>query len=252
MKVIFHHDFYKVYAGDPAASAGRMEAIVEVIEPWVDFIAAQPAAKEDISAVHSKSHMEWVKRTGVYHEAALAAGGAIQAAVLGLEEPCFGLIRPPGHHASSSDAWGFCYFNNMAIALEYLNKNRKIKSAYVLDIDLHFGDGNVNILESKDYVTVHNVSAGDRYEYIEEVRKEMAQCNVDIIGISAGFDNHENVWGGTLTTDDYQKIGRMVSEAAGRCRGGCFALLEGGYNHRVLGYNVMALLKGLSGEKMSK
>jgi len=246
MKVFFHKDYYQVYSSDPAAAAGRIEEVVKVIEPAVELVTAKPASEADISAVHAEYHMERVKHEGVYEVAALAAGGAIQAANLGLIEPCFGLIRPPGHHASSDGAWGFCYFNNMAIALEHLKANRKIETAYVLDIDLHFGDGNVNILKPKDYVTVHNVAANDRESYLAEVKEGMEQCQADIIGISAGFDNHEDDWGGTLRTEDYHEIGRMVRDASKRHGGGCFAILEGGYNHSVLGHNVMALIQGLS------
>jgi acetoin utilization deacetylase AcuC-like enzyme len=247
MKVIFHEDFYQAYTSDPAAAAGRMEAIVEVIEPNVEFVAARPASEKDIAAVHTEAHVAHVKEGGLYAIAALAAGGAIQAATLGLSEPSFGLIRPPGHHASSASSWGFCYFNNMAISLERLRRDNKIKSAYVLDIDLHFGDGTVNILKGKDYVTIHNVQANHRDAYMDEVAEAMTHLEADVIGISAGFDNHEDDWGGTLKTGDYLEIGRMVREASGRCGGGCFGILEGGYNHRVLGHNVMALIKGLSG-----
>jgi acetoin utilization deacetylase AcuC-like enzyme len=247
MKVIFHENFYQVYTSDPAAAAGRMEAIVEVIGGKVEFIAAQPAPEEDITAVHTKAHIAHVKAKGLYPIAALAAGGAIQAAMLGLSEPIFGLIRPPGHHASAASSWGFCYFNNMAIGLERLKRDKKIKSAYVLDIDLHFGDGTVNILKAKDYVTIHNVQANHRDAYMDEVANAMTRLKVDVIGISAGFDNHEDDWGGTLKTEDYREIGRMAREAAARCGGGCFAILEGGYNHMVLGHNVMALIEGLSG-----
>jgi len=245
MKVIFHDDFYDVYTTDPAAEAGRMEAVIEVIQPHVEIVKAEPASEQDLLAVHPKAHVEHVKAMGLYPIAALAAGGAIQAATLGLTEPAFGLIRPPGHHASSGSCWGFCYFNNMAVALEHLKRTKKIKTAFVLDFDLHFGDGTVNILGGKDWVKVYNVDASDREAYMEEVRREMSQCKVDLIGISAGFDNHERDWGGTLRTDDFREMGRMVIEAAGRSGGGCFGILEGGYNHSVLGHNVMALLEGL-------
>jgi acetoin utilization deacetylase AcuC-like enzyme len=248
MKVFFHEDYYQIYASDPAAAAGRMEAIVDVIEPSVEFLKPEPASEADIAAVHTEFHVKRVKNQGVYQVAALAAGGAIQAASLGMEEPTFGLIRPPGHHASSDGAWGFCYFNNMAIALGHLKARKRIKTAYVLDIDLHFGDGTVNILKTKDYVTVHNVAAIERTSYLEEIKEEMELCEADIIGISAGFDNHEDDWGGTLSTEDYHDIGMMVWDASKRNRGGCFAILEGGYNHSVLGHNVMALIRGLSGD----
>ena len=246
MKVIFHEDFYQVYASDPAASSGRLEAVMDFIAPHVALMEAEPAAPSDIAAVHTEPHMAHVMEKGVYDVAALAAGGDIQAATLGLEEPCFALIRPPGHHASAGSAWGFCYFNNMAIALVHLRAKNKIQSAYVLDIDLHFGDGNVNILKGKDGITIHNVAAAHRDDYLDEVKEEMEHCRADIIGISAGFDNHEDDWGGTLLTEDYREIGSMVQAAAGRLGGGCFALLEGGYNHQVLGRNVLALIEGLS------
>ena len=173
MKVIFHTDFYQVYTSDPAAAPGRMEAVMEVIEDKVELIDAVPASLEDISAVHSQSHIEDVRRDGLYDIAALATGGALQAAEIGLTEPSFALIRPPGHHASSDSAWGFCYFNNMSVALECLKQRKKIKSAYVLDFDLHYGDGNVNILGGKDYVVVHNIDTHDRKSYLREIENEM-------------------------------------------------------------------------------
>jgi acetoin utilization deacetylase AcuC-like enzyme len=247
MKVVFHEDFYQSYTSDPAAAAGRMEAIVEVIQSKVEFVDAEPASADDIARVHDNTHINYVRQSGLFPISALAAGGAIQAATLGLAEPSFGLIRPPGHHASCGSCWGFCFFNNMAVALEALKQKAKIQSAYVLDIDLHYGDGTVNILENKDYVTIHNVQASHRKAYMDEIAKEMQGCQVDLIGISAGFDNHQEDWGGLLTTDDYRKIGKMVREAASHAGGGCFGILEGGYNHQVLGHNVMALIEGLGG-----
>lgn len=246
MKVIFHESFCTVYTHDPAAAAGRMEAIISVIKPQVEFVTAEPATEAEIRAVHTTSHINSIKTEGIYDIASLAAGGAVQTAQLGLKEPAFGLIRPPGHHASSDRCWGFCYFNNMAIALTTLKNNGLIKNAFVLDIDLHFGDGTVNILGSKDWVTIHNPSARSRKEYIGEVEQVLSGIQVDIIGISAGFDQHVDDWGGLLTTSDYQAIGAIVKNAAKIHGSGCFAILEGGYNHTVLGHNVRALLNGLS------
>jgi len=74
----------------------------------------------------------------------------------------------------------------------------------------------------------------------------MATCQADIIGISAGFDNHREDWGGLLLTEDYFEIGRMLREAVERSGGGCFAILEGGYNHQVLGAIVLALINGMA------
>ncbi len=247
MKVIFHKDFYTVYTTDPAAAMGRLEPVVETISPHVEFVEAQAATETQLELAHAKTHVERIKHLDLFDMAALAAGGAIQAATVGLVEPCFGLVRPPGHHASHDSCWGFCYFNNMAIALEVLRRANAIQTAYVLDIDLHYGDGTVNILGTRPYATVHNVEAATRQGYLDEVSTQLSHCHADIIGISAGFDNHRDDWGGLLTTDDYRQIGQMVSEAAHRNNSGCFAILEGGYNHDVLGENVLALIDGLAG-----
>ena len=246
MKVVFHEDFYQVYTGDPAASSGRMEAIVETIEPQVEFLSAKPALRQHTAAIHTEMHIQHVENQGLYEISALAAAGAVQVAKIGLSEPCFGLIRPPGHHASAGSAWGFCYFNNMAVALETLRRQKKIESACVLDIDLHFGDGTVNILGKRNWVTVINVEAHSRSHYLQEVEETMKNCRVDLIGISAGFDNHAEDWGGLLYTEDYEEIGYRVRSAAGCNGGGCFAILEGGYNHEVLGGNVLALIQGMA------
>jgi acetoin utilization deacetylase AcuC-like enzyme len=246
MKVVFHENFYQVYTGDPAAASGRMEAIVETIEPHVEFVTAVPALRPHIAAIHSEMHIQQVENQGLYEIAALAAGGAIQAAQIGLSEPCFGLIRPPGHHASAASAWGFCYFNNMAVALEALRRQNKIESACVLDIDLHFGDGTVNILGKRNWATVINVEVHSRSHYLVEVEEAMKNCRADLIGVSAGFDNHAADWGGLLHTEDYEEIGYRVRAAADSNRGGCFAILEGGYNHDVLGENVLALIQGMT------
>ncbi len=248
MKVFFHDDFYQVYTSDPASKEGRMEAVVEVIDPAAEFVIAEPAPESDILAVHTEAHVNNVRYQGLFPISALAAGAAVQAAELGLVEPCFALIRPPGHHASRDSSWGFCYFNNMAIAIQSLKNRNKIKTAYILDIDLHYGDGNVNILGDCDYVTIYNVETNDREAYLEEVSMEMENCHADIIGVSAGFDNHLEDWGGVLSTQDYYDIGKNVKAAAKRNNGGCFAILEGGYNHDVLGQNVLAMIEGLSDE----
>lgn len=246
MKVMFHKDFYQAYTSDPAAEDGRMEAVVAAIGPHVQFIDAEPAQENDIRAAHTDRHIRHVREIGLHGIASLAAGAAIQAALTGMTEPCFGLIRPPGHHASSDSSWGFCYYNNMAIAILHLKNLGKINTAFILDFDLHYGDGTVNILGNRDYVTILNPDRNDRNSYLREVLNELERCTADVIGISAGFDNHEQDWGGLLATEDYREMGRAVRQASIRNKGGCFAVLEGGYNHHVLGHNVLALINGIT------
>ncbi|MFZ3104486.1 MAG: histone deacetylase family protein [Smithella sp.] len=245
MKVVYHEDYNEVYSSDPASASGRIQAVEMALRGKVTFVEPSTATKEDILKIHTPDHVRSVEREGVYDIAALAAGGAIKAAQIGLTEPCFALIRPPGHHASAGSAWGFCYFNNMAIALEKLRSESKIKKAFILDFDLHFGDGNVNILGNKGYVTIYNPASSNRNEYLKNVQDALAETDADMVAVSAGFDNHEADWGGLLKTEDYKYMGKLVRETAKRNNGGCFGILEGGYNHSVLGKNVLAFVEGL-------
>ena len=245
MKVVFHQDFHQVYTSDPAAAHGRMAAVVEATLGYGQWVEARPAPEAAIAAVHSRRHMAEVRDEGLHDIAALAAGATLQAADIGRTEPSFALVRPPGHHASADSAWGFCYFNNMAVALTALHRAGTIGTAHVLDIDLHYGDGTENILCDRSWVEICNVESGDRHTYLRRVESEMAACEADLIGISAGFDNHRQDWGGLLETEDYFHIGRLAALAARRIGGGCFAVLEGGYNHRVLGENALALMQGM-------
>lgn len=251
MKIVYHEEFENSnYASNPAASKGRIRCILDELEkyPEYEFVKPTPASEEDLKLVHATSHIEKIKSNDLlFRIASLAAGGAIRAAEIAYEEkPAFGLIRPPGHHASPSSAWGFCYFNNMTIALKKLMKEGKIESAYILDFDLHTGDGNINALGSNPEVKILNPRSKEREDYLDEVSKSFEESsNFDIIGVSAGFDEHVDDWGGKLTTSDYRKLGSMVKDfAEKRCNARRFAVLEGGYNHKVLGKNVASFLEG--------
>lgn len=125
-------------------------------------------------------------------------------------------------------------------------EEKKISTAAILDFDLHFGDGNVNILEHRDWVEICNPVGQTRNAYLKEAEDFLFHHPADIIGISAGFDNHRGDWGGLLHTEDYRTMGHMAARAADKNGGGCFAILEGGYNHDVIGQNAAALLEGLS------
>lgn len=253
MKIIFHEKFYEVYTSDPAAAAGRLEPIIEELKekPGYEFIPSEPAIEEDILRAHTMGQLNDVKaETKVYELAALAAGGAIKCAEIAWEgEPTFGCIRPPGHHASANSCWGFCYFNNISVSLLSLVNQGKIKSAFVLDFDLHTGDGNINILHGKRDVIrtqILNPRSGAESAYLKEIEKEFSKAgNFDILVASAGFDEYEKDWGGKLSTNAYNKIGKLMkkfSEEKTQVRR--YALLEGGYYFPDLGKNVYAFCEG--------
>ncbi|MCP3887433.1 MAG: hypothetical protein GY702_00970 [Desulfobulbaceae bacterium] len=104
------------------------------------------------------------------------------------------------------------------------------------------------ILGDKDWVEILNPVATDRQDYLEEVRDRLENTDAEVIAVSAGFDYHINDWGGLLRTEDYRLFGTQVRQTAERNGGGCYGLLEGGYNHNVLGKNVLAFLSGMAGD----
>ena len=255
MKIVFHERFYiSNYSMDPAASPGRLESIMNIIKSKSDdyeIITPEPATEEDILRVHGKRHFEYIKNDPLLYElASLAAGGSILAAEEGYNcYPTFAVIRPPGHHASADSCWGFCFFNNISISLLKLYSDKKIKSAFILDFDLHTGDGNINILKNRNdgfIAKILNPYSSGHANYIKEVEDYMQNLkDIDIFVASAGFDQGIEDWGHLLHPEDYTKLGSLMKEYSEKlCDGRRYALLEGGYNHDVLGKNADAFCQG--------
>ncbi len=253
MKIVFHPVMLQTYDSTPAGAPGRLESAVEILSkhPDYEFIEPNPATEEQILRSHSRRLMEGVQRNERLSEvAALAAGGAILAGEIAVKgEPVFALIRPPGHHASEDSNWGFCYYNNISVSLLDLRAQGLIDSAFILDFDLHGGDGNINILGDDKRFTICNPNGNGDKEYLADVKRALDNSpDVDIIIASAGFDEYEDDWGSNLSTDAFRKIGHLMYEfAKERCGGRRYALLEGGYNFEDLGKNVLAFCEGLKG-----
>ena len=254
MKIVFHEKYFNSeYAWDPAASSGRLEGIMSKISKNNEYEIIMPgsAKEEDILRAHTSRHLQSIRRDKLLYElASLAAGGAILTAEEGYQgNPTFAVIRPPGHHASADSCWGFCYFNNISISLLKLFSDKKINSAFILDFDLHFGDGNVNILKSRSdnfRVKILNPDSSSPSHYLEEVESYMQNLNdIDIFVASAGFDQGIEDWGHLLYPEDYFELGRLMKEYSEKlCKGRRYALLEGGYNHSVLPKNVDSFCQG--------
>ncbi len=249
VRVIYHPAYLTDYTTASCEVPGRVRAVMEGLDGY-ERITPAPCTEDDILLCHSEGLILSERRDPQRFEVAcLAAGGAIRCARLAMEGfITFGAIRPPGHHASPDQNWGFCFFNNMAIALRRLIKDSMIRRAFVLDIDLHFGDGTDNVFKYDNTVEVRNIQSSTPDNFISETMSALkAAFPADIIGISAGFDQYERDWGANLSTEDYRAIGSLAGQwARENCGGRIFAILEGGYYLPDLGLNSAALVEGMA------
>ncbi len=204
-------------------------------------------------------------------EAARAAAGlacwAAEAALEGADgrDTPFAIGRPPGHHAETGEAMGFCFFNNAAVAADEALGGDDVDRVAVLDWDVHHGNGTQDLFYDHDdryYASVHerglfpgtgevletggpdarrtnlNVplpgGCGDA-EYAavvdELVAPGLARFDPDLLVVSAGFDahRHDPISRMRVSTEGYGHLTGRVRDVADRCDAALAFVLEGGY-----------------------
>ncbi len=254
MRVVFHEAFhdssYSPDRFDNAAEPGRLVPVIAALrdEGQYGVDTPAPASRDDLLLGHGEAYVAAVEgNRNLYAMAALAAGGAIHAAELAMRgQPAFACIRPPGHHASRSSAWGHCTFSNLALALLRLRQSGRIRSALVVDFDQHTGDGTRDVLKGWSEAIVFNPYGNDAAEYLRSIASCLDQApQVDILAVSAGFDGYVLDLGRKLATADYFTVGRLLQGYAIRLgHQRRFAVLEGGYYLPHLGRNVLSFCRG--------
>jgi acetoin utilization deacetylase AcuC-like enzyme len=269
-------------------------------------IPAKDASNDDVALVHSQYLIDSVRLMSdlgsgylgesafaspdLQHSAMQAVGAAIAASDAVADRQCahsFALTRPPGHHASTSNAVGLCYFNNMAIAVKHVIKNHNINHVTILDFDNHFGNGTCEIFYTNpdvQYISIHeydyeNFGVG-HFEEIGFGEAEGTNVNIplvdmtpdvsyqrvindvvepavkafkpELIAVSAGFDPHYADPVGNMNVDSstFWRIGKKVRALCQSLKCSSFWVLEGGYNPMTLGLCIEASITGLAGKPM--
>lgn len=201
-------------------------------------------------------------------QAALTGIGAAMAAVddvfSGAADNVFVASRPPGHHAETSKAMGFCLFNNAAIAARHAQKVHGAERVAIVDWDVHHGNGTQDIFwedTSVLFCSTHQMPlypwSGDKNEtgvknnvvnaplspntgsdhfreaFKSRILPAISDFSPDLIIISAGFDAHyrDPLAHINLVGDDFDwATGRLLEMADKYCQNRVVSLLEGGYD----------------------
>jgi acetoin utilization deacetylase AcuC-like enzyme len=281
----------------------RLAVMIEMAEglrrDHLQLLAPREASLEEIALCHRREYIEAVERTSrldrfdfdpdthtsrdTYRTALLAAGGvltAVEAVCEGAAENAFAMVRPPGHHALPGRAMGFCFFNNVAIAAEWLIRHQGMRRVMVIDWDLHHGNGTQDIFYDHSevlYTSTHQfphypgtgsmqeVGAGEGLGYTVNAPMPAGYGDAEywrifdelilpigrafkpqFILVSAGFDCHwRDPMGEMQVTENgfAQMMRRIKRLAAECCEGKLVAALEGGYNLEALANSGAAVIE---------
>jgi acetoin utilization deacetylase AcuC-like enzyme len=266
----------------PQRILGSVEKLKSQTELKIDWLEPLPVSDEQILRAHTHEHLNSLSEgtdfdpdtpahPGIADHARRSVGSALHALKLCREkEIAFSLIRPPGHHATKNRPMGFCYLNNIAIAVLEARASG-FKKVAVFDFDVHHGNGTEDILLDRDgcaFFSVHqwpaypgsgqNHRGKNCFNYpvspsmpAEAYRAacsmaldELKEFKPDLIAISAGFDSYKGdlLCQQNMEVEDFHWLGQTIRDL----KIPTFSLLEGGYS-KALPELILAYLKGLNG-----
>ncbi len=300
---ISHPDFFKHEMGSyHPESPQRLDAIddqliLSRIDDFLTHIEAPLATEEQIQLVHDHALIQYLKehspKNGYFeidgdtsmnphtYQAALRAVGACIAAVdaimQGKINNAFCAVRPPGHHAEPSQAKGFCFFNNIAIAAKYALEHYGLQKVAIIDFDVHHGNGTEAAFHQDPRVLMCSFFQHPFYPYSGDHPSSANMVNIPVpaftkgveiravvsdiwmprleafapefIFISAGFDAHreDDLGQLSLVEADYAWITQEIQKVAKQfAHGRILSTLEGGYHLSALGRSVVAHIKELA------
>jgi acetoin utilization deacetylase AcuC-like enzyme len=290
----------------------RLESLINYVRSSnfghrVDWLEATLVDESFLGLNHTQGYIDYVRNTCVSSPYSLlddgdtrvcdasfdVAVGAVGATIEGLQlinsgtyKRIFVACRPPGHHALSNHAMGFCLFNNVAIAANYALENLGVEKLMILDWDVHHGNGTQETFYQDPRVlfcSIHQypffpgtgassevgagagehfnlnipIKAGAEFDKYRDAMQNFvmptaAAFEPEFLIISAGFDAHylDPLSNMNLRDEDFLELTRLsVSIAEKYCDGKVLSVLEGGYHQEALARSVAQHLTALCEEK---
>jgi len=260
---------------------------------------APPVTTEQLARVHTPDYIESIRQASPaaglialdadtamnpfsLNAALHAAGAAVLATDLvlaGTVNNAFCAVRPPGHHAESDRAMGFCLFNNIAVGVAHAITQHHLQRIAILDFDVHHGNGSEEIFRDNPHVMLCSTFQHPFYPYSGANSATERMINVplprgsngavfrqavtdhwlpaldrfkpDMIFVSAGFDAHrdDDMAQLQLEDEDYVWITRQIKALAAKySHGRIVSALEGGYELKSLGRCVAAHIRVLAAD----
>jgi acetoin utilization deacetylase AcuC-like enzyme len=271
-------------SGHPESPA-RLEAVLAALSKAefrdLELIEAPLASEDDIARVHPQTHIAAVKNqapvgqgravsldpdtylsAGSLAAASRAVGGVIAGidAIMAGEVDCaFCATRPPGHHAQTDIAMGFCIWNSVAVGALYARARYGIQRVAVIDFDVHHGNGSQEIaLRDRDFfyasihqggiypgsgfveetafgnlvnvpLPAHTKSETWRIAFNEKIIPALRAFDAGLVIVSAGFDGHHRdpLASFDLEAEDFAWATHALLQVTG---GKLVSTLEGGYH----------------------
>ena len=263
-----------------------LESINQINDIKINVLEAPIANMSAISLVHPKKYIEKIFSiipteglVGVENEPyadtllcsnskkailrSCGAGIAAAESLMSKNKRIFCAVRPPGHHAETEKAMGFCFINNIAVTAKYLQNKYKINKIAIIDFDVHHGNGTQEIFyndESVAYGSIHEfplfpgtgseneTGVGNIFnaplkagitgkEFLEifeqKILDPINKFKPEVILISAGFDAHtrDPLASINLESKDFYEITKKIVDLSKvHSNGRIISFLEGGYD----------------------
>ncbi|MFC5921032.1 histone deacetylase family protein [Neisseria weixii] len=215
--------------------------------------------------------------------ARFAAGALIKAVDMVIQKKAhhaFCAARPPGHHAQSNRAGGFCIINNIAVAAMHAIAEHRLQRIAIIDFDAHHADGTLEIFKDDPRIMLLDSFEADIFPFPKEniptgrnphivhtplkagtdsrrfrtvIREQwlpkLKQFKPELVLISAGFDGHKQDQTSYLNLHeaDYAWLTHKIIQTASSCPGRIVSALEGGYTSESLGKSAAAHIRVLAG-----